>query len=351
MTHSERIHALLEHKATDRLPVAMWGHFMNLEDRDAEKFTASLINFENKYQFDLVKIMSNSYYLTEDMGNVIRPSMTSEEPAFLLAEKLAIEKPEDWYRLRVPDVHKGALAREIDVAKRLVDYYKGTVPILPTIFSPLMWCVYMYWPMLEQFKVQFTGSGLVPPIEKYIHENEDAIRYGLEVVTETNNRLIDEYIKAGVDGFFFSQPYAHKTWSSPEMFAKYAKQYDLQNLQKTVGKTWFNMLHVCGTNHVNFDLVLDYPVQSYNWDDLLPGNPSLAEVRSKTDKILIGGMDRKEDFLLEPDEAFQRRVLERAADGCKAAGSQYIFGCGCSCHGDALGRFPLMQKTIDEFKL
>lgn len=351
MTHTERLRAMLEHQSIDRLPVAMWGHFMNLEDRNATDFSKALIDFQNNYDFDFVKIMSNSYYLTEDMGNVIRPSKTNEDAAFLLADKLAVEAPEDWYKLKVPDVKKGALAREVEVAKRLVDYYQGTVPILPTIFSPLMWCVYMYWPMQEQFKVQFTGDGLVPPIEEYISAHEREIRYGLEVVTETNNQLIEEYIKAGADGFFFAQPYAHFTWSSPDMFYQYAKKYDLENLSKTVGKTWFNMLHVCGTNHVNMQLVLDYPVQAYNWDDLMPGNPSIAEVRSMTDKVLIGGMDRHKDFFLDTRDEIKSRIQERAQTARKAAGSQYIFGSGCSCYGDSIHRFNLMQEALDEFEL
>ncbi|MDA2938261.1 uroporphyrinogen decarboxylase, partial [Acidobacteria bacterium AH-259-A15] len=54
------------------------------------------------------------------------------------------------------------------------------------------------------------------------------------------------------------------------------------------GRSWFNILHLHG-NDVMFDQVLDYPVQAFNYHDREAG-PSLANMRSKTDKSLIGGI-------------------------------------------------------------
>lgn len=350
MTHTERIRAVLNGDTPDRQPIAAWGHFMNLEDRNAVDFAKSLIDFQDAYQFDIVKIMSNSYYLTEDMGNVLRSSENGEDPAFLCATRLAVEKPEDWRKLKVPDISRGAMAREIEVAKRLVDYYHGTVPILPTIFSPLMWCVYLYMPMKEQFRYQFTGKGLVPHIEEYLLRHEKEITYGLEVVTETNSRLMEEFLRVGVDGFFYSQPYAHKTWSDPALFERFAKQYDLKNLNTVADNAWFTMLHVCGTNWVDLDLVVDYPVQALNWDDAFEGNPSLKEGRAKSDKVLMGGMDRRTDLLGSDREVIKRTIKMRAGQAKKDAGEKLILTGGCSWTGDSIHRFNLWQETMDELK-
>ena len=348
MTHTERLRALVDGRPVDRTPIAAWGHFMNLEDRNAGDFAKALIDFQDCFQFDLVKIMSNSYYLTEDMGNVLRPSQNAEDYAFLCAEKLAIRKPEDWYRIKAPDVHKGALGRELEVAKRLVDHYKGEVPILPTVFSPLMWCVYLYWPMDEQFKVQFTGKGLAPHIERYIIENQKAFEYGIEVVAQTNERLMEEYVKIGVDGFFYSQPYAHSTWQDKEVFDRFGRQYDLRALEKIKDKTWFNMLHVCGTNWVDMRLVLDYPVQALNWDVGFGHNPSLAQVRAMTDKILMGGMDRRTDLTNPDRETIKATIRARYAQARAEAGEKLILTSGCSWGGDSIHRFNLWQETMTE---
>jgi uroporphyrinogen decarboxylase len=40
-----------------------------------------------------------------------------------------------------------------------------------------------------------------------------------------------------------------------------------------------------------FDEFLDYPVHAYNWDDQVTA-PSLVEARKKTDKCLIGGINK-----------------------------------------------------------
>ena len=91
--------------------------------------------------------MSNTYYMLEDMGIELHGSRDASEPAFMCADKLPIAKPVDFYKLKVPDVHKGSLAREIEAITRICDYYKGDVPVLPTIFSPANWVVHLYMDM------------------------------------------------------------------------------------------------------------------------------------------------------------------------------------------------------------
>ena len=36
------------------------------------------------------------------------------------------------------DIRTGAVAREIDVAKRLKEHYDGKVPVVATVFTPLI---------------------------------------------------------------------------------------------------------------------------------------------------------------------------------------------------------------------
>ena len=50
------------------------------------------------------------------------------------------------------------------------------------------------------------------------------------------------------------------------------------------------VLHVHGAG-LEFERVLDYPVEAWSWSDRLPGNPTLAEMRARTPLCLMGGLD------------------------------------------------------------
>jgi len=64
--------------------------------------------------------------------------------------------------------------------------------------------------------------------------------------------------------------------------------HDLQVLEATAGKTWFDIFHLHG-QEISFDQVLDYPVHAFNYHDRDYG-PSLSEMRKRTDKCLLGGI-------------------------------------------------------------
>jgi hypothetical protein len=51
------------------------------------------------------------------------------------------------------------------------------------------------------------------------------------------------------------------------------------------------MLHVC-RNHNMLDTLLDYPVTAFNWADHGKGNAALSDVRGRTKRAVMGGVDR-----------------------------------------------------------
>src|SRR5690625_5536009 len=50
------------------------------------------------------------------------------------------------------------------------------------------------------------------------------------------------------------------------------------------------VVHVHG-NHLQMERVLDYPCEVFSVSDRLSDNPGLAELRTMTDKCLMGGLD------------------------------------------------------------
>ena len=131
-----------------------------------------------------------------------------------------------------------------------------------------------------------------------------------------DSRLIDygaATLGVGASGVFF----APLTWAShdvctEEFYREFGRPYDLQVLQ-TVRHADFNVLHVC-RDHNMIDLLLDYPVAAINWADQGEGNPDLADVWSRTDKAVMGGIDQTRlDTLTASDVAAAAR--EAAAVG------------------------------------
>jgi uroporphyrinogen decarboxylase len=344
----ERMKAMLEGNPVDRPLVSAWGHLMNLEDRHAGDFAKATIDLQNSCQFDFIKVMPNSYYMAEDFGNVLRPSENSLDPGFFCCERLAVQTSEDWKKLKVLDPAKGALEREVSAVRQICDYYKGEVPVIPTIFSPLTWLTYLFLEMEVQFIMnRKRPGGVVPFIIDYTEHHEAEVKYALEVIAESNDRLMEAFLDAGAHGFFFSQPYANTAWEK-DRFENFAGKYDRQNLSGIAGKALFVMLHVCGTRLLNFDLVLDYPVNAFNWDDQSPDNPSIADIRAKTNKVLVGGVNKDKDLYGSDREKIKATIKQKVYAALKAGGEKTIISGGCSWEEDAKRRFVVMNEAIDE---
>ena len=191
ITHKQRIEAALEGKILDRPAYAMWGPHFNLEDRNVKDFTDATIRYQEAYDFDFIKVMPNGIYFTEDFGQVIRPAENYLDDTWMNTLQFAIKDPHDWAKIKVPDLKKGALAREIEVVKRLCDHYQGDVPVLPTIFSNIVW-------MGEMTAGHYHQEVIVSQFK----QSEKYAKMGMEVVAETNERLMEAFVDAGADGFF-----------------------------------------------------------------------------------------------------------------------------------------------------
>lgn len=354
ITHKARLQAAIEGRVADRPPCAMWGPHFNLEDRNVKDFTQATIHYQDNYDFDFIKVMPNGVYFTEDFGQVIRPSESYTDDTWMNTVRFAVNDPHEWAKIKVPDLKKGALAREIEVVKRLCDHYKGDVPVLPTIFSNIVWMCEMTAGHFHQEVIasQFKYS------EKYA-------RMGMEVVAETNERLMEAFVDAGADGFFLGYQMGLYEKMGKEMYEECAGKYDLRNLEAVKGKTWFNLAHLCHGDRASASQFLDYPVQAFNWADTHREHCSLEEMRQVTDKVLVGGLDHDRgssgylsitgggsgsgtDLSGPSREEVKKTVRRRLETAMKAAGPKFVLSGGCGWNHDALHRFCLVREVLDE---
>lgn len=355
ITHKQRVQAALEGKVLDRPPYSMWGPHFNLEDRNVKDFTLATIQYQDNFNFDFIKVMPNGIYFTEDFGQVIRPSMHYQDDTWMNTLQFAINDPHDWAKIKVPDLKKGALAREIEVVKRLCDHYKGEVPVLPTIFSNVVW-------MCEMTAGHFHQEVIVSQFQN----SKKYALMGMEVVAETNERLMEAFVEAGADGFFLGYQMGMYEKMGKELYEECAGKYDLRNIDAIKDKTWFNLAHLCHGDRNSADQFLNYPVQAFNWADTHIEHRSLKEMREVTDKVLVGGLDhdlkssgylsctdgtvaQSGTDLSGPDrEQVKKTIRQRLKTAMKAAGPKFIFSGGCGWNHDALHRFNLIGEVMDE---
>lgn len=352
ITHAQRVKAAKEGRILDRPAFVAWGPHMSLVDRNVKDFTEATIAYENSYQFDFIKLMSNGMYFTEDFGQKIKPASHIMDDTWLNVSVNAVNDPHEWAKLKAPDVKKGALAREVEVCKRLCDYYQGDVPVLPTIFSPFIW-------MGEMTGGYFRQETIVAHF-KY---SEKYCRPALEMIAETNEKLMEEFIAAGASGFFFGYQCGMAKLMGKEMFEKFGKKYDIQNIEAIKSKTWFNMAHVCHGDAETSEWFLDYPVDAFNWTDQDPAMYSLGEMRKRTDKVLIGGLLHSnefgyrdpaarympaEDFKGDNRDKVKAHIKDRVLDALKQSGLKTIVSGGCGWNEGSLPRFGLWREVMEE---
>lgn len=346
MTSTERLQAMVANKPVDRVGVAGWIH-MPLVDRRPVDFVKATIDFTNANHWDLVKVMYCGHYFTEDYPGM---DITFSNDATQWSGKMnnyAINHPMDFTKMKPSSPKKGALAREIESTKRVVEHFKGKVPVLATVFTPLTWAQELY------------SQGKNARIIAAMEYNPKELEKGLEIITEANVAFLEELVKIGIDGLFYATQYGSYDFMNTERFETFCRPYDLKLLDVVKDKTWFNMFHIHGNSHLMFKEHADYPVQAFNWEDK-NGTPdqitSITEVRKMVgmDKIIIGGIEQHGDFhgidTLDRDTmkaVLKKRLLEALSE--MGDSKNFIFAPGCALPMDVPAYFfNLMYEVVEE---
>ena len=304
MTKRERLEATIGSEATDRPAVALWRHWPG-DDQRAGDLARATVEFQLQYDWDFVKCMPASNYCIADWG--AQDTWVGNEEGTRQWGPRVIQKPEDWAHLRVLDPRRGMLA-EMHEAMRLIGAGLGRdVPFIWTVFNPL-----------AQAK-NLAGERLLPDMRQY----PDAIKSGLETITESSVRFVEAARDTGFSGVFLALQHATCDLLSEAEYREFGRPYDLRILEAAQG-LWFNLLHLHG-EHVMFDLVADYPVQAINWHDR-ETPPSLTEALPRFSGALVGGLHRTDTMLRGTPEAVQSEIRS-ALDATH--GRRLMIGTGC----------------------
>ncbi len=305
ISHKKRMELCLAGETVDRPPVSLWRHFP-VDDQTPETLATAIINFQNIYDFDFIKVTPASSYCIKDWG--VRDIWQGNPEGTRDYEQPVILDFDDWEKLKPLHPRKRYLGEMLDCLKILLKEYSNTTPVVQTIFSPL-----------SQAKNLVGKNQLL----HHLRACPEAVKAGLQIITQTTIDFVEELRKVGIDGIFYAVQHAQYHLLSEEEFQTFGIFYDLQILE--VAKPfWLNIGHIHGEN-IMFDKIMNYPVQILNWHDRQT-SPSLREAQEKFEGVVCGGLKQWETMALGTPEI----IYQEAADAYnQTAGKRFILGTGC----------------------
>ena len=251
------------------------------------------------------------YFRQTDMDFVkIQFEQTYERQEFL-------QKPSDWSKLalRKIDFYEPL----IQTVRELVKSTKKDALILMTLYSPFM-CA--------------GQCATAPVLQRHLEENPEAVKRGMEILTESQMIFVRACIQAGVDGFYMSTQGNEKGhFANPRIFTNYVKPFDLVAMKEINAACPFNILHVCDYNapYASYDAFPDYPGHVVNCNTKLTGGEMTPrEIAKFFKRPYMGGMDRH-GILANGTPAQVEAEIRRVV---KSAPGQFILGADCTVAGE-----------------
>jgi uroporphyrinogen decarboxylase len=297
------LEATLAGQPTDRTPIAFWRHFPG-DDQTPDDLAAATIAFQQRWDFDFVKVTPASSFEIKDwgaddawLGNIEGTRQYTRHP---------IERAADWQALKPLDARAGALGEQLQCLSKIIQGLPVT-PVIQTIFSPL-----------AQAK-NLAGDRLLIDLRQHPAD----FKQGLEMITQTTIEYVQAVAAAGASGIFYAVQHATADLLSEEEYRIFGREYDLRILNALKG-LWLNVVHIHG-DHIYFDQVADYPVQIWNWHDRETA-PILKDGLSKIKGAACGGLSRDMVMLRGRPEAVRHEIEDAIA---QSGGRRYIVGTGC----------------------
>ena len=308
------------HELGKEVPIVGWFHFP-LADPVTEKFIDETYAKAEENHWDFIKIMTNGNYMPIAYGADYDWSLdpTSWDGQFF---SHPIESPEDAASLPILDARHGILAREVRIASTIKNHYDGVKPVIATLFDPLSW--------VQELTTPMDPRGVLDLLES----DPDALEQAVKAIAQTNRNFLERLInEAHIDGVFFATKFSRNAILGDEQHDRFVMPFIQQANDQLAGRTWFNLLHIHGDEQLRFDDLLQFgSFNALNWESeaQTAGAHSIAEVRAKTDKILVAGIDQHHDFLLTRREVKAKSVQRFQSALEQNAGGPFIFGPGCS---------------------
>jgi uroporphyrinogen decarboxylase len=302
--HKERIQACIKNEIIDRPPVALWRHFP-VDDQAPGTLAKATLNFQQMYDFDLVKVTPASSFCVRDWG--VEDEWHGDTEGTRRYTKRVIHDPSDWEKLPALSPSAPHLAAQLECLRLIRAELGPDTPLLQTIFNPL-----------SQAKNLAGNETLLTHLCLY----PEAVMKGLATITESTQRFVEACLETGIDGVFFAVQHAQASLLTLHEYETFGLPNDLKVLEPA-RELMCNLLHLHGRD-VYFSLLsyLHFPI--VNWHDR-ETHPSLAEAQELFTGVVCGGL--RQDTLVYENQA---EVQKEAADAIQqTGGKRFMLGTGC----------------------
>jgi len=307
----ERIKAALAGKQVDRPPVALWRHWP-IDDQDAELLALRALEFQQRYDWDFIKIPPSATYCIDDYG-AKHEYKAMPTGRWILGErtyrKTVIQQIDDWDSIEPLDISKGTYGRILQCLKIVIEKRDPTIPVIQTVFNP-------------DGMARFMAGNEV--YMAHLRQAPEKIERALMALTETCANFVRASIAEGADGIFLSTFAASYDIMSIAEHGRFCRPYDLGALV-AADKGWFNVLHIHGQRPM-FAEVTDYPVQVINWHDR-SAKPSLKEAYGLFGGALAGGIGQYDTLHFGTPAEVETEVHDAIR---KTKGRRLIIAAGCT---------------------
>jgi uroporphyrinogen decarboxylase len=326
MDHWQRIRTAIAGERTDRTPVSLWRHFPEF-DQDPRTLAARMVDWQRKWDFDLVKFMPSGTYGVEDWGAVsaYRGAMNGAREIV----EPGIRNVEDW-ALESLDVRKGVYGMQNEALEIAAQQLDGSVPILQTIFNPLTTAR------------KLAGERLLSDLRRY----PEVLEKALQTITDVTIRFALDAIECGAHGVFLATQLASHRLLSDAEYARFGRPYDLQVLRAVTGSGRINMLHAHGLD-LMLDMLADYPVEMLNWHDRLT-DPGLGAAAEKFPGLVAGGLNEGSTLVSSSTDGTRDEVLDALQ---QTGGRRVMIAPGCVLRVDTRDEhIKTVIRTVDSWK-
>lgn len=284
-TKMDRLNAIAAGDPADRPPVSAWHHFLDVEAQP-DAFVKASVEFQHKFDWDLVKLHPRAVYLAEAMGNSY--DYTSYTGPMPRCVDCAIHNAEDLWKISRKSGDYSSLGEQLDVIRSMRQALGPDIPMIQTVFSPLAVFIHM---------AGAKNIGRNKPADsnenigiRYLRSNPEGVHSALRAISDTIADYVRLALKAGADGLFYTpMGLARDGYLTVDEWYAFSRAYDMPVLDAAKGA--YNVLHTCGM-HANPQWFADYPVSVLSWSQHGPGNPSLDESASWMSRMgVMGGVD------------------------------------------------------------
>lgn len=306
-TARQRVQAVLAGQRPDRLPVSIWLHNFAREQQKEELIAESL-RLQDKFDFDFLKPQSPWQSACVLWGTeVTRPTHPDERPE---VTRYAVKSGADLEAIDRRPV-AGMLADQIDVMRGVRQALGPDVPIVATVFTPMMTLSLMH------------SEGKEGALN-LMRTHPKALAKALDNIADTLAEFAERAIDAGVDGVFYASNTCNRGEIDRSQHDDFHAPSDAKILQACAGG-WMNILHMCGPA-VQTEFFLDYAPPIFSWA-LTAENPTMSAMRELTGKVVLSGAPAKPEFGSCSQADLQRQVTAVIDE---MDGMHQMIGPGCS---------------------